>query len=926
MYAADSPGHSVSYPLYLNDLFDQAINDLGINRVRLEVNSGSENPVDYGAQYLNGDITEYEYIHVPGYAYQIVNDNADPNVIEPGGYHFTRMDRRVDELLLPMKQRVEANGEQLYVNLCVVDFGTSTLHSSSAEEYGEFILAVFQHMDSQYGFVPDGVEVELEPHHGTWDATELGNALVAAGNRLAANGYHPEFIAPSHTDMTGALNWFDSMVQIPGVLNYLTEFSYHRYAGVSDGTLQAIGNRAVQYGVKTGMLEWIGATYNELYKDLSMGRNSDWSQFTLLGTGADDGGNYFKLDESDPANPIVTPGQRTKFLRQYFKFIREGAVRIQANSDTPGVEPLAFINTNGGYVVAVKADSGSSFAIQGLPAGTYGIKYTTNGEYDIDLSDVTIGAGQTVNSNIPAQGVITVYAKATSNPTPTPTSPLPSPTPSGTPGTPSPSPTNTPEPSSTPIGYQPDIISLEPGTEYQTIGGWEATMYAADSPGHSVSYPLYLNDLFDQAINDLGINRVRLEVNSGSENPVDYGAQYLNGDITEYEYIHVPGYAYQIVNDNADPNVIEPGGYHFTRMDRRVDELLLPMKQRVEANGEQLYVNLCVVDFGTSTLHSSSAEEYGEFILAVFQHMDSQYGFVPDGVEVELEPHHGTWDATELGNALVAAGNRLAANGYHPEFIAPSHTDMTGALNWFDSMVQIPGVLNYLTEFSYHRYAGVSDGTLQAIGNRAVQYGVKTGMLEWIGATYNELYKDLSMGRNSDWSQFTLLGTGADDGGNYFKLDESDPANPIVTPGQRTKFLRQYFKFIREGAVRIQANSDTPGVEPLAFINTNGGYVVAVKADSGSSFAIQGLPAGTYGIKYTTNGEYDIDLPDVTIGAGQTVNSSIPVPGVITVYAKATANPTPTSPPPSPTPSGTPGPSGHRLFMPNLSFNNFQGN
>jgi len=67
--------------------------------------------------------------------------------------------------------------------------------------------------------------------------------------------------------------------------------------------------------------------------------------------------------------------------------------------------------------VVVKASQAGNFSIENLPAGTYGIKYTTGDgrnqpiEYDINLPDQTISAGGLVTTKIPAQGVITIYAK-----------------------------------------------------------------------------------------------------------------------------------------------------------------------------------------------------------------------------------------------------------------------------------------------------------------------------------------------------------------------------------------------------------------------------------------------------------------------------------------------------------------------------------
>ena len=42
----------------------------------------------------------------------------------------------------------------------------------------------------------------------------------------------------------------------------------------------------------------------------------------------------------------------------------------------------------------------------------------------------------------------------------------------------------------------------------------------------------------------------------------------------------------------------------------------------------------------------------------------------------------------------------------------------------------------------------------------------------------------------------------------------------------------------------------------------------------------------SYGIKYTTASQYNIDLPDQTARAGQLLATQIPAAGVITIYGK----------------------------------------
>src|SRR5262245_54308722 len=54
-----------------------------------------------------------------------------------------------------------------------------------------------------------------------------------------------------------------------------------------------------------------------------------------------------------------------------------------------------------------------------------------------------------------------------------------------------------------------NTITLNAQTRYQTMSGWEST---GVGPVNDANYLQYRNTLFDMAVNDLGINRVRQEV------------------------------------------------------------------------------------------------------------------------------------------------------------------------------------------------------------------------------------------------------------------------------------------------------------------------------------------------------------------------------------------------------------------------------
>lgn len=406
--------YSAAWNNYRNPLLDLAVNDLGINRIRLEIKSGVENPTDYFTQWRNGQITETQY---NAKQYEIINDNADPNSINASGFKWAQLDSSINSIVIPMRQRLQARGESLWVNLNYVDFGSSTFeHKTSPAEYAEFVLATYQHMQNTFGFVPDSWEVILEPDTTTasWSSAQVAQALKAAGDKLAANGFTPNFTAPSTTNAANAPTFIDQIAQTAGALAYVGEFSYHRYCCASDTVLQNIANRGVLYGKRTSMLEWIGADHATLHQDVKMGRTSSWQQFCLAGPtswGPDSGDRYYIVDDSNTAAPVITMGSRTKFLRQYFKFVRAGAQRVEALTGSTNFDPLAFINTNGKYVVVVQALTGGTFNVSGLPAGAYGIKYTTASQYNIDSTDVTLTPGQPLTTSIPAAGVITIYAR-----------------------------------------------------------------------------------------------------------------------------------------------------------------------------------------------------------------------------------------------------------------------------------------------------------------------------------------------------------------------------------------------------------------------------------------------------------------------------------------------------------------------------------
>ncbi|MBK6496132.1 MAG: hypothetical protein IPG05_13705 [Gemmatimonadetes bacterium] len=386
---------------YQSELMDLAANDLGVNRIRIEIASGAENTVDYYAQYRAGTITSTQY-NAQRYAW--VNDNGDPNTINPAGFKWSKLDEGVEATILPLRSRLAARGEALYVNLNYVSFGGSTAQQSAAE-YAELILATFQHMQSRYGFVPDAVEIILEPDNNTIrTGAGIGGLIATTGARLAAAGFHPDFIAPSVMNMGNAVTYLNGIAGVSGALTYLTDVAYHRYSGVSDANLNAIRTRAAQLGLRTSMLEHIGSGVEDLYKDLTLANVSAWQQYTLAYPTSDNGAQYYYISGGRPV-----AGSRTHALRQYFRYVRAGAYRVAATSLNSSVRPVAFVNPGASMAVVLHIDAPGTYSVGGLRPGSYQVEMTNGAGTLVSMGSVTSVAGGSVTISPTQTGVLTLY-------------------------------------------------------------------------------------------------------------------------------------------------------------------------------------------------------------------------------------------------------------------------------------------------------------------------------------------------------------------------------------------------------------------------------------------------------------------------------------------------------------------------------------
>ncbi|MGB0659709.1 MAG: hypothetical protein ACPGNV_05960 [Mangrovicoccus sp.] len=430
---------------------------------------------------------------------------------------------------------------------------------------------------------------------------------------------------------------------------------------------------------------------------------------------------------------------------------------------------------------------------------------------------------------------------------------------------------------------QAGVITIDPQPYGHPMTGWEGTPELVENP-FDPAWLATLKPRLTRLVDEVGINRIRLEIRSGSETDIQAISQFMTGQISYEDWKPI---RYNPANDNDDPNHINWDGFDFAELDWQIEAYAMPMAQALQARGERLYINICYVNFREGMYFHRDPEEYAELVLATHLHLQEKFGLRPDSWEVILEPDlmNDGWTGTEIGQAIAASARRLQAYGFETKFVAPSVTDFRNAEPYFREILAVPGATDHISEVSYHRYKGATPRRLASLAELAEGQNLPLSMLEWWfgNGQYPVLHEDLSVGRNIAWQGSSLL--------QHFQSGEASLA--LDSPVRSYMVVNSlYFRNIRLGSRRIGATSGLfASLDPVAYVNPNGSYAVLAMASKATDVDIRGLPAGPYRIEIASEtGQRLADLSH-SISQGQELQFQMPVKGVFAVVADTSSRP-----------------------------------
>ena len=399
-----------------------------------------------------------------------------------------------------------------------------------------------------------------------------------------------------------------------------------------------------------------------------------------------------------------------------------------------------------------------------------------------------------------------------------------------------------------------EIVTLNPSVRHQTMRGWGGTLsFLRDM--NFVSQAT-VDQIIDEAVDDLGLTFLRAHF----------------------------GMLEEPFNDNGNPRSINFAGFKDADVvDREVARGMGRFAQRVQANGESPTF-LINKDWEDSAPAWMNDDEFAENITANMLYFRNQHGIHINFNAIDNEPNHFDPYTPERQRPMIKAmGRMFQENGLATKVALNEGLHASSTWDYIRDMEGDSELWPNVGLLNWHLY-GPNDPFRSLIRDFGVARGIPTGMTEFSGAQISHLMDDLTLGGVSYWTRYFLADRGAVTAGasNYFAahLDGTSFARNITYYQ-----FRQFMRYVRPGAVRIDASSSQSAVRAFAF-DRAGSRVVVLVNTSGQAFdfTVQGLAPGRYGVSQTVGQSY------TELGA-RSVQTSTDVRleggGILTIYPAA---------------------------------------
>lgn len=302
---------------------------------------------------------------VIGGGFEEKNDNSDPNVINLAGFNPSALSISNMQRIVPFVDKfivtfwspagwMKLNKWEDGVENWATD---NKLDPKYYEEYAEEVVAMIKVVKRETGKDIYGIGLQNEPQFNEpypscqVNPTEFRDIIKVVGARLDAEGYgNVKLFWAEALPAQGAIKqYIDAVKNDPVAKNYADVVAIHNYD--ADGA--SVGGAGCDYWKNIYTWAQSGDTKYKTWMTETSGHADNWEgAMTLAGNifNALECGNAsawvfwsFSVSEGSAAYGLVVgnrPTSRYYISKQYYKFIRPGAVRVDAVS--AGIPAIAF--------------------------------------------------------------------------------------------------------------------------------------------------------------------------------------------------------------------------------------------------------------------------------------------------------------------------------------------------------------------------------------------------------------------------------------------------------------------------------------------------------------------------------------------------------------------------------------------------------
>jgi len=365
-----------------------------------------------------------------------VNDDDDPNNFSWEAFNFTTDQDQIWNAIEAKKRGVtefiaSVWSPPAWMKSNNQETNDGYLLPEMYEEFAEWISAYIIGYKKHHGIDIGWISIQNEPDYtAAWETCvytpeQIRELIKVVGRKFSTENITTKIVIPETSGVYGAINYIETIMSDPEAARYVSAFAVHLYdipffnpeQGIS--WLKMLSELCIKYGKPLWMTEYSyldfpeAGTYNEalytaihIHNALVYGNVSTylvWELFWYRETGlvsiSREGDSY-----------KITP--KYYAVKQFFKFISPGSIRVEAKSDKQQILVSAYLNDEQGGITLVIINRGAKDAnarvlLKNLAVSVLKQYRTSKTEKCEYIGDVPIKNGQ-IEVLLPSDSIITL--------------------------------------------------------------------------------------------------------------------------------------------------------------------------------------------------------------------------------------------------------------------------------------------------------------------------------------------------------------------------------------------------------------------------------------------------------------------------------------------------------------------------------------